>query len=503
MVIFEHICLCLVLSLTQADEIHWKGVCDHFFVSFPAGQQEKLSADDRRVTFDDKSESRGLFTVFQVDGNQVIEANRAGLLGQGILIVRVHNVYNVRVKVNVVGYSSLKLKAAPYPAIKESNTTLTSFKRIGSHRGNFQQAALKLYLVFTDNSTYDVSTMTSASFSVVRNDVGVKVSLGPSPKNVLFVDRKTTSGMFSVCGKFSGKVSKNLDLEVSTGVITANRILAVELIGLRNQTLLGVTYSTQAQMQVDFLMNDSSVLRVQNFTAFTGLATFSISNARVASVGTVTGIVTLLSDYHDFVTVTVTPLVGLGGQRIVQFYCNTVPPVGGVDIGHEYGPALPVLKANKRITIPVRVNTGNSTLFAYDIKISYDDSQVRVVELKRSKVYSHSKGHMHLADVTNPDNPSSYIADLVFDTMSGGVLSIKAAVNMLIDQRLGYMVNNKPTVAQCSDLPLGDVTADCVFDVQDAAFTMAYSLAQENNFVGEFEQTLLKRTTAKMVSKRS
>ena len=481
-----------------------KGYVTTLFVFLPpTGHQEKLSADDRRLTFDDKSESRGLFTVSQTDGRQVIEANRAGLLGQGILIVRVHNVYNVRVKVNVVGYSSLKLKAAPYPAIEELNATLTSLKRIGSRHGNFQQAALKLYLVLTDNSTYDVSTMTSASFSVVRNDVDVKVSLGPSPKSMLFVDRKSTSGVFSVRGKFSGKVSNNLDLEVSTGVITVNRIVAVELIGLRNQTLLGLAYSTHAQIQVDFLMNDSSVVRVQNFSRFTGLASFTISNARAASVGSVTGIVTLLSDYHDFVTVTVTPLQGLGEQRIAQFYCNTVPPVGGVDIGHEYGPALPVLEANKRITIPVRVNTGISTLFAYDIRISYDDSQVRSVELKRSKVYSHSKEHLRLADVTNPDNPSPYIADLVFDTLSGGVLSIKATVNMLMDQRLGYIGNNKPPVAQCSELPLGDVTADCVFDIQDAAFTMAYSLAQENNFVGEFEQTLLKRTTAKMVSESS
>lgn len=463
------------------------------------GKKEKLSADDSRLTFDDKSESRGLFTVVRADGKRIIKANGAGVLGQGVLIVRVHNVYNVRVTINVVGYSSLHLTAVPYPITEGSNATVTSLKRIGSLHGNVQLAALRLCLVLSDNSTYDVSTMTSTAFSVVSNDVGVKVSVGPSPKNVLFVDRKSTSGYMSLRGQFSGKASENLDLEVSTEIITVNEILAVEVIGLRNQTLLGPVLSTQAQIQVDFVMNDSSVFRVQNFSAFPGLVTFKISHADAASVDRVTGVVTLLSDYHDLVTVTVTSLQDLAKPKDVQLYCNTVPPVGGVDIGQEYGPAIPTLIANKRFVIPVRVNPGKSSLLAFDVKISFDDSQVRFVELRRSKAYSHTKGQLHLADVTNPDNSSSHVADLVFDSLVDGVPRIQASVNMLIDQKLGFIGNFAPPVTSCKALPLGDVNADCVFDIQDAAFTMAYSLAQEKKFVGEFEQTLAKRTTEKMV----
>lgn len=467
---------------------------------FSTGTNEKLSTGDSRLAFDDKSESRGLFTVVKSEGKLMIEANRGGLLGQGTLIVRVHNVYNVRVKINVVGYSSLQLKAVPYPFINQSNATLTTLKRIGSRHGNFQQAALKLCLALTDNSTYDVSMMTSASFSVVTNDVGVKVSFGPIFKNVLIVNKESRYGMLSVCGRFAGKVSKTLELEVSTRVITVDRVRAVELIGLRNQTLLGQAYSTKAPIEVEFLMNDTSVLRIQNFSAFTGLVTFTTSNAQVASVGNVTGIVTLLSDYHELVTVTIAPLQGLAETNVVRFYCNTVPPVGGVDIGQEYGPAIAVITANQRITIPVRVNPGRANLLAYDVEVSYDYSQVRLLELKGSKVYSHTKGHLRLTDLTEPENPRLHVADLVFDTLSGGVPRIQASVNMLIDERLGYIGSNKPPTAQCAELPLGDVTADCKFDIEDAAFAMAYSLAQEKDFDSEFEQAVRKRTTAKMVS---
>ena len=400
----------------------------------------------------------------------------------------------------MVGYSSLQLTAIPYPIIEGLNATLTSLKRIGSHHGNVQLAALKLCLVLTDRFTTDVSTMTSTSFRVVSNDVGVKVAVGPIPKNVLFVDKTSTSGYMSFSGQFSGRESGNLVLEVSTEVTTVNEILAMEIIGLRNQTLLGPALSTQAQVQVDFVMNDTSVLRVQNFSAFSGLVAFKISHAQAASVDRVTGVVTLLSDYHDLVTVTVTPLQGLGETKHVQLYCNTVPPVGGVDIGQEYGPAIPALIANQKVTIPVRVNPGRSNLLAFDLKILYNDSQVRFVELKISSAYSRTKGQLRLADVINPDDASPHAADLIFESLVDGVLSIQASVNMLIDERLGFTGNFAPTVTSCNVLPLGDANADCVFDIRDAAFTMAYSLAQEKNFVGEFEQTMSKSTTDKMVS---
>lgn len=86
--------------------------------------REKLSDDDKRLTFDDKSESRGLFSVVSADGKKIIAANRQGLLGHGVLIVRVHNIYNVRVQVNVVGFSSLQLSAVPYPTTKKLRSDL-------------------------------------------------------------------------------------------------------------------------------------------------------------------------------------------------------------------------------------------------------------------------------------------------------------------------------------------------------------------------------------------
>ena len=465
------------------------------------GTRENLSADDQRLTFDDKSESHGLFKTTKADDKVLIEANRIGSLGQGILIVRVHNLYNVRVTINVVGYSSLQLTALPYPYINQPNSTLTSLRRIGGFHGNFQQAALNLSLELTDNSTFDVSTTTAASFSVVSNDVGVKASFAISAKNVLLVDSNSSNGMFRVCGRFSWRASKDLELEVSSRVLTVNRILEAQLSGLKNHTLLGPVHSTKAQIEVVFLMNDSSVVAVQNFTTFDGLVNFTTSNPQVINVSSSSGVVTLESDYYDSVTVKVTPLQGLAESKLIQFFCNTVPQVGGVDIGQEYGPALPVIKANRRITIPVRVKQGTFRLLAYDIMVSYNDKQARLVELRRSGVYSHTKGQLHIADVINPDKPSTHVADLVFDALVDGSLSIQASVNTLIDDKLGYIGNHELRPTQCTKKPLGDVNEDCIFDIQDPAYVMAFTLAQENNFADEFGQTLLKKMSTKEVSK--
>ena len=457
--------------------------------------------DDKRLTFDDKSESHDLFTVVKTKERSVISANHVGLLGQGILIVRVHNVYNVRVKITVVGYSFLQLYASPYPSLDQSNATLTSLKRVGSNHGNFQQAALHLSLVLSDNSTYDVTTMTSTSFQVVNNDLGVKVSLGPNPENLLKADNGSVSGKFSVRGEFSGKSSEELRIRVSSGFITVEEIIAVRLTELRNQTLLGPVFTTKAQILVDFRMNDNSILRIQNFSTFSELVTFTSSHDQTASVDSVTGVVTLLADYHDQVSVTVGALQGPAEVKHVLFYCNTVPPVGGVDIGQEYGPALPRVTVHQRITIPVRVNPGHTELLAFDIKVLYISTQVRFVKVKGNAAYSHSHEVLHLADVVDPDSPNSdLVADLVFESVMNGVLSIRASSIMLIDSRLGVIGNNVPPVTSCGDLPLGDANADCVFDIRDAAYAMAYSLANGKNFKGEFERTLFKETTEKMVS---
>ena len=45
------------------------------------GNIEKLSSDDSRLTFDDRSESSGLFTVVRADDKKIIKANSAGLVG--------------------------------------------------------------------------------------------------------------------------------------------------------------------------------------------------------------------------------------------------------------------------------------------------------------------------------------------------------------------------------------------------------------------------------------
>ena len=431
----------------------------------------------------------------------MISANSVGLLGQGVLIVRVHNVYNVRVKISVVGFSFLCLQAAPYPSPDQSIITLTSLKRVGNDHGNFQEAELGLRLVLSDNSTYDVTTMVSASFEIVSYDAGVQLSLGPSPKNVLVADKNSGMGNVSVRGKFAGKSSNQLDIQVSSQVITVNEIVAVRLNELSNQTLMGLVLSTKRQVQVDFLMNDSSLLRIQNFSTFSGLVTFTSSHDQISPVDYVTGIVTLLGDYYALVSVTVTALQGAAEPKQVSFYCNTIPPVGGVDVGQEYGPALPPVQSQQRVTIPVRVNHGLSQLLAFDVKVFYVSNQAHFVDVKRKVAYSHSPGMVHLADVIDPDDPDpSHVADIEFDSLEDGILSIQASAGMMIDQRLGSIGNYVPSRKSCKSLPLGDVNADCVFDIQDAAEAMAYSLAKEKRFAGEFEQTLFKTTTEKMVS---
>lgn len=68
------------------------------------GDIEKLFFDDSRLIFDDRFELSGFFIVVWVDDKKIIKVNSVGLVGKGVFIVCVYNVYNVCVIVNVVGY---------------------------------------------------------------------------------------------------------------------------------------------------------------------------------------------------------------------------------------------------------------------------------------------------------------------------------------------------------------------------------------------------------------
>lgn len=472
---------------------------------FSPGTTETLSSDDIRVFYDDTSESHGLFTVVKSNGKCVIQANHAGRVGEGTLIVRVHNVYNVRVAINVVGFSTLELWAIPYPSVEPTYRILT-IKRVANISGAFQQAALRLRLVLTDNSTFDVSTTNLTSYHLVQNDLEITASIGPSPFNLLRIARSSGYGKLSVCGVFAGRRSRNVNLLVSQEVLIVKQILNAQLNGLVNQTLVGLAGKATAQLQVFFLMNDSSLMAVRNFSIYPGLVTFTVDHPEIVSVDYVTGRVTLIRDYYDVIRVTVTAMNNAGESVNVQFFCNTEPPVGGVDVGQRFGPAIPYLALNQKVKIPLRMNAGASKLLAFDVKISYDTSKAIFLGVNDDTPYLHKAGLLHLANVIDPDALSrDSILFLVFESRQVGVLNVQITSTMLIDNMLHFIGTSPPpgTPAACALRPLGDVNMDCVFDVRDAAYTLLYSLASEHTFHNNIGHHFSSEATSEMVSLNS
>lgn len=85
-----------------------------------------------------------------------------------------------------------------------------------------------------DNFIYDVIKMILVFFNVISNDVGVKVLVGFSLRNVLFVESVSISGNISFIGMFFGRVFSIFRFEILVEVIIVNEIVVVEIIGFRN-----------------------------------------------------------------------------------------------------------------------------------------------------------------------------------------------------------------------------------------------------------------------------
>ena len=434
-------------------------------------------------------------------GRRLVQANNAGHLGRGTLVVRVRGAYSVRVPISVVGFSVLEISANLYPSTEPVNQ-VTTLKRVARSDGSFQLAVLALSVVLSDNTTFDVSAMNTTSYHVVQNDAGVVATLGPKPRNLLVVSRGSDHGTLTVYGEFAGRPSRRLDLVVSSEVVTIQKVLSARVDGLVDQTLIGLAGSAHAQIEVRLLMSDGSQLLVRNFSAYSGLVDVEVDRTEVVRLDVDTGRVVLLRDYHAAVHITVSASSNATGRATVAFFCNTEPAVGGVDIGQRSGPPMPKLAAHDRVEIPLRVNAGSTKLLAFDLKITYDPNKAKFLAVADDTPYHHEPGVILLANVIPPDAvDSGSICSLLFESVQPGVLELQASVNSLLDEKLDYIGARDPrtTPGSCSQGPPGDVNRDCVFDIKDAALTLLYSLDIEREGRGNANHKLFPDVTSRVV----
>ena len=482
---------------------------------FPDGQSRTATSDGRIEL--DLSQTGGLVFLTSFDSVLIVSpSDSTEAFGTAQITISYSGLtLSVTVSVSVVGYQSLRLLATPHPPFPGSEEVMqTTLNRI-SETTLFQQAALELEVVLTDNSTLSVTRSPLTLFQFEGTSTSVVLS-----GNVVTVS--ATPGSFRFQGRFGTELS-TVELTVSN---TPVNVVALRDFTLGTDTLTGIV-GTPAQLRVEAEFSDMTLY--PDFvpdaqTIFPSVLTLTADTPAAVSIDASSGIVTLLGNHHSLVTVAAVT-TDLQAQTQVTFACNLQPGLGDVDIGSDSGVPIPAVQVEDTFSIPLYIEAGAQFLRTVELAIVYDRELLSFSmlvpgsdwpESDLQHTVTESTGLVSISDSLIGGGPSGlvHLASITFTAQSPGVASVRGLVLQLLDSAgtpigeqslrefiagdvsvlvtgarrrrevasLGRLRDRRnilcPSTPPCEVCPstreTGDVNGDCVFDESDPVFLLQY-----------------------------
>ena len=360
--------------------------------------------------------------------------------------------------------------------------------------------------------------------------------------HVVSVQWRGRWGQVSISASFMGVLSHVLILHIESTPLT---VTSVQLAMPPNLTLRGLRDNATLQLSVDLEFSDNSKLlglfSSKNTTLY-DLVTFSTQDTTKISLNETTGLVTLKANSPQEVRVTVTVVQSPLLTDAITFACNLAPVVGDVDIGDVIGVPLKPAHVGETFVAAVRINTGSMVLGSFDVELVYSDELLEVVSVSEGADMvgffvadiSSQIGKVRIAGALNVESQEyhlRHVADVKFRVTLGGTAHVRGTVHMIAaNDRVGSIIgdpvprsfvagaveigtdnnlgrlprSSTSTDAQsssnarvrrsavacpsppCSSCPNerepGDTDGNCIFDIRDVKFTLAYMTEQQFNF---------------------
>ena len=341
-------------------------------LEYPGGQRLDVTSDSR-ITF-----SRSM-NLINIDSSGTITAS-----GQTSGIVQLTVSFSTSainltavILIEVIQSSGLRLQVFPYPSYPGSDASPITALSLIEDTGVYQRASLQVQLLLSNNSTRDVSSHASTTFST-------QVVIGtPNPQissnNVLSV---VSNGIMDIVVTFGPDTVRVLFIINTTPV----RVTGLSVNPLSSNTLRGITGMSFTQASVDLTFSDGTqFIDFPTSSAFTsfpipGLVSYSSPSGSPAYSVTQDGRLQPLMNTITPVSVQATAgVIPISGTT--DFVVNLDPNVGDVDLGQQTGVSIPQTQLGAELVIPVRVNTGGRNLGSINIMITYDISVLAAVSV--------------------------------------------------------------------------------------------------------------------------
>ena len=266
--------------------------------------------------------------------------------------------------IQIVSIVGIKLKAYPYPGWNGAGPITTLRHYAGTT--SFQKAKLQLLAILNNGEQVDITDASGVLISIKNNDSEAEIN-----GNILTVN----TGDFLV----------NITAEIAEFYVETNIKVSNELVMVSNithfdigieDTFSGYRKSKAFVKTVGLVFNDQSRipnLIGENGPIIDGLVHFTSSANTIIDIHNSSGEMTLIQNSHSPVQISVTAS-NTPVTKTQSLHSNLVPILGDADFGKEIGSPLPVLDINASFTLPIYVNTENTSVGAIELHVVYTES---------------------------------------------------------------------------------------------------------------------------------
>jgi hypothetical protein len=399
---------------------------------------------------------------FAVDALGLVAANMAGIVGSGTITVHFQgqNVTSI-VSIEVTRFAVLEVTASPQPAYAGSTgVSLAMLSAIECTTPlKYQQAKLDVSMVLANG----LEKVLAPSHTEFRIEASV-------PRMLQEFDRVVSvskAGVLHVFAQFGSVESK------SSVEMNVNGDPAVAFVTLDNMTLFnsGKTVTTltggqgieTAHVALGATLSDgrqySALFDGTSATpALSGVVHFESMLPSKVSVDSVTGMVTLLDNHYEPIIVEARACENSKNRpsASIPISANLRPVItGDVDLGYLSGAPVTAKSVGAKITVPVRVNTGNKELAAFNIRIQFDPTLVMPVLSEVKHTIASSKGAVDMKSSVSESGDEIVlaaviqrskviggsngvaIAEVVFIAIAPGYTTLSGIAVQLLDTTVG------------------------------------------------------------------
>ena len=421
--------------------------------------------------------------------------------------------YTSVVSMEVIAITDIEVTVHPYPSYSGSSSVeITSLNRYPViNETIYQRAWLQVTALLSNGGSVDISNSDSVSFSSSNTSIlelNGTIARGLAPGNV------------TVTAEL-GSLMANASLNLTDTILYITAITDFTLEGLDGDEVLSAVYGSELVPSLTLEFSDGT--QYPSFLSSSGpvvegLVRFSSSNASGLPIDSETGLVEITGN-RRFSTVQV-----LSVQLLSQPTITSEIQISSIDLEVGFGEAdVEITQMGPLHIMRLYINAEGVSLGAVELELRYNESRISLdggLEtgedvLSGSIVESFgglADGRVKFSFVTNDDVIGSdrmHVASFAFRLLEADDPEFAVHINILnthspvldtigdpVPRRSEPASFNSPTTfeqtneiircssppctpSECEDLgvgtPLGDVNADCVFDVLDVLAVQVYA----------------------------